>query len=340
MEREVTHIFPINLDGARRDVVIAWNEVNQRTLSWAWLSHQRNGLSFRNGEIDVMQNLVPFVVGEMHMFQLYRVVECLNLLGLSHFLDVVFSTENLVDTLQRSQSLLDAVTRFGEVFDRLQGGVENHQIVDESTGINRTIAWENEITSKPQYNDNHARTQELAHRVCCRLTNSHSHGSITVFIVDLRKTLLHLLLSNECFDDAESSQSLFYLTDTITPFRLGKERTCFQLLADTTNTPCQQWHHQQREQRELPTHGKHGTYIDKNKDRILDQHVERGGDATIYLVHIGTHTCQDITFSFFWEERQRQRKNLLVDVSTDVAHNTCTEWHQTSGTSEICGSLQ
>ena len=74
------------------------------------------------------------------MFQLYRFVESLYLLGLSHFLDIVLCMENLVDALQRGKSFLNAVACFGEVFDGLQGGVENDQIVDESAGVDGAAA--------------------------------------------------------------------------------------------------------------------------------------------------------------------------------------------------------
>ena len=74
------------------------------------------------------------------MFQLDGIVEGLNLLGFCYFLDVVLGMENLVDALHRSQTLLDAVTCLGEVFDGLQGGVENHKIVDEAAGVDGTVA--------------------------------------------------------------------------------------------------------------------------------------------------------------------------------------------------------
>ena len=87
-----------------------------------------------------MQNLMSFIVGEMHVLQLYGVVECFYLLGLSHFLDVVLCIENLIDALQRGKSFLNAVACFGEVFDGLQGGIENDQIVDESAGVDGAAA--------------------------------------------------------------------------------------------------------------------------------------------------------------------------------------------------------
>ena len=168
---------------------------------------------------------MSFVVGEMHMFQLYRFVESLYLLGFSHFLDIVLSMKNLVDALHGSKTFLNAVTCFGEVFDRLQCGVEHDQIEDEVARLNGRVALKNKITSKPQHDDNHASAEKFAHGVGCRLSDSHFHGCIAVFVVDFRETLLHLAFSDECLDDAKPSQCLFYLTDAVAPFGLGIERT-------------------------------------------------------------------------------------------------------------------
>ena len=174
----------------------------------------------------------------------------------------------------------------------------------------------------------------------CRLTDGYSHGGITKFIVDLRETFIHLPFSNECLDDTKTAQSFFYLTDAITPFRLGVEGTLLEFLANLSNTSSQQRNHQEGEQGELPTHGEHRTYIHQDEDRVLDQHIEGGGDTAINFIHIGTHTCQDVALSLFREEREGQRKNFLVDVGTDVPNNACTKWHQTGRTAKISGGLQ
>ena len=108
-----------------------------------------------------------------------------------------------------------------------------------------------------------------------RLTNGHFHGGIAELVVHCREAVFHLFFCNEGLDDAESSEGFLYLTDAIAPFRLGIKGVLLEFLADTPDAACQQRHYQQGEKRELPTHGKHRSYIDQNEDGVLDNHVER-----------------------------------------------------------------
>ena len=62
--------------------------------------------------------------------------------------------------------------------------------------------------------------------------------------------------------------------------------------------------------------------------RASDDHIQRRGNRSINLIHIGGDSCHDITLALFAEERQRQTDNLAIDVVADVAYNTRTQWSQ------------
>ena len=151
------------------------------------------------------------------MANLDGIIQRCNLLRIGYFLDSILCRQNLVDTLQRSHTLLDAVASLREVLDRLQRGVKNHQVINEATRIDRTLAREDEITSKPKHNHNHAGAQELTHRVSRRLTDGHTHGGVAILVIHSLEAVFHLLFSNERLDDAQSTQRLLYLTDAIAP---------------------------------------------------------------------------------------------------------------------------
>ena len=90
----------------------------------------------------------------------------------------------------------------------------------------------------------------------------------------------------------------------------------------------------------MPRHGKEDAHIDNDENGVLDNHVERRGNAGINLIHVCADTCQNVSFPLLREEGKRQGENLLVDVHSDVTDDACTQRHQTGRTPEVSSSLQ
>ena len=65
---------------------------------------------------------------------------------------------------------------------------------------------EYKYSSHPQHNDNEHRTEKLAHRMSHLLSYVHALHRVAVVAVDTVEALVHLILSAECLDDAESAE--------------------------------------------------------------------------------------------------------------------------------------
>ena len=107
-------------------------------------------------------------------------------------------------------------------------------------------------TTEPQHDDNHHRTQELAHRVGHRLTDIHLHDVIAVGRIDGVETTVHLLLGTEGLDDAEAAKRLFHLTHRVAPQCLRLHALSLQLTAYPPHEPPHDGNDDECKHRELP----------------------------------------------------------------------------------------
>ena len=116
------------------------------------------------------------------------------------------------------------------------------------------------------------------------------------------KALLHLVLGYERLDDAQATQRLVQLGNQHTPKALYFLGTAFQVAADDSHHPSQQWHYHEHKQGEFPTDGKECHKGDNNGYRILDEHLERMGHDILQPTDIGTHAGNDIALPLMGEE--------------------------------------
>ena len=197
------------------DVVVAWNEVNQRGLSGAGLSDDGYGLALGDDEVDVAQHPL-FAVAEGDVAEGYLVAEGVDGMGAEGVLDGVLGQQYLVDALHGGQSLGNVVARLGEVFQGVDDGVEHDHVVDED-GAGECVVVEHEDAAKPEYDDNHDGAQEFGHGVGRGLSDVDAHDVVAVGGVDFVEAAVHLLLGTEGLDDAQSAQRLFYLAHGVAP---------------------------------------------------------------------------------------------------------------------------
>ena len=130
--------------------------------------------------------------------------------------------------------------------------------------------------------------------------------------VGLVKTTVHLLLGTEGLDDTQATQCLLHLTHRVAPQTLSLGRVLLQLTTYQSHKPSHHRHDDQCEGGQLPRYKQHRREIGNDEDWVLEQHLERRHDGVLYLQHITTHACNDITFALFREESQWQRRDLLV----------------------------
>ena len=184
---------------------------------------------------------------------------------------------------------------------------------------------DHEDTTEPQHDDNHDGAQELRHRVGGRLTDVHPHDVVAIGGVDAVETTIHLTLCTEGLDDTQTTERLLHLTHRIAPQTLGLDALGLQLTTYPTHEPAHDGHDDEGEEGQFPRDEDQGGEVTHDQDRVLEQHLERRHDGVLDLLHITTHTGDDVTLAFLGEETQWQGGDLLVELVADVAHHTSTD---------------
>ncbi len=105
-------------------------------------------------------------IREAYIFVLNGMLKSGQRLGRSHLTDIRLCIEYLVDTVQRGQALAHTIACLTQIFGRIDNGIENNEIVNKGSGINRTMVAQNQHTAEPQDDSNQHRTEKLRHRVC------------------------------------------------------------------------------------------------------------------------------------------------------------------------------
>ena len=301
-DAHILYVGTVNQNLTLLHVVIAWQEVDQRRFTRTRLPHQRNSSSARYGQIDMFQHLAPSVVAEADVAELNLMLQPLQLLRMIRLLDGIFGQQYFVDTLHRSESLRNVITCLGEFLQRIDDTIENNKIEDERRSIDSRTVVQNKCTSKPQNNDNEARTQKFTHWMGQSLTRGHAVDCISIVIAALIETLFHLLLGNESLDDAQATQRLLQLGHRVAPLALCLERLPLQFLTYSTHHPTHGRHYKQCEHGQLPTDGNHRGEINDNQNGILDEHIQRTGDGRLHLGHVTTHAGDNVSLTLFRKE--------------------------------------
>ena len=173
------------------------------------MSDQSNGLSFLDSKVDITQ-YPRLTIAKPHVTKLYVGVERLYryiALG-SNGIDGI---KNVVDPLQRGNSLLNAVRCFRQIFERRHKAVKHYQIVDKRRCIERTRFVENQHTAiEQQYADNNS-PQKLAQRVCQQMTAIDSAEGGAYLVVDFGKPAYELIFGIESLHNTYPSERLLYL---------------------------------------------------------------------------------------------------------------------------------
>ena len=134
------------------------------------------------------------------------------------------------------------------------------------------------------------------------MTDIDSHDVVSIGRVDLVETTVHLLFSDKGLDDAQTSQCLLHLTHRVAPQGLGLDRILLQLTTYPTHEPPHDGNDDEGEECQLPRDKEQGSKIADDENRVLEQHLERGHDGVLYLLHITTHAGNDVTLALLGEE--------------------------------------
>ena len=303
------------------------------------MSHQGNGLSLFNGQVDVLQDPLGIIL-ERYVLELDLLLQRTDVYRVGNLWHLVFGHENLVYTLHAGQTLWNGIAGFGEFLQRIDEAIKHHQVEDEGRSCDGAVVIQNQGASKPQDNHNQYGTQEFTHRVSHLLAGIYSVDGFSVLVVGVCKSLVHLVLGIERLDDAQSAQSFFQLCHEVTPLVLCHQRFAFQHSAYSSHNPTHEREYGNGEEGQFPAGRNQGTEVEDNQYRILEEHVQRSHDAVFYFVHVTTHAGHDVTLALFGEEAQWQRQDLVVEGNADIAYHPCTDRDDGSRRKEIAGSLQ
>ena len=321
-------------------IVVARHQVHEGTLAGAGLSHEGDGLALWHDEVDVLEHGTPFDVTEADVAQLHLLLEGWQRLRVLGLTDGVLGLENEIDTVHGGEAEGNLIGGLRELLQRVDDAVEDDHVEDEGGGIDEVALAEDEETAEPQHDDDDDGSQELRHGMGGVLADDHRIHATAKLIVDEGEALQHLRLGDEGFDDAQAAQRLVQLRDDVTPLALHGRGLALQLAADDTHDPACHGSYDDDEDRQLPAGGEEGEEADEDGDGLPDKHVNGAGDGALNALNVSGHTGDDISFSLFGEETQRQLQHLLINLHADVAYDARAQGHHDGGGTEVPQRLE
>ena len=337
-DAEFLHVDAVNEHLTLLHVVVAGNQVDKGRLARAGLSDDGNGLALGNDQVDVAQHPLVGIL-ETDVAELYLMLEGGYVLRMFRLSDGVLGQQYLVHTLHRGQSLRYVIACLGEVLQGIDDGVEHHHIVDEyRTG--QGLVVQHEHATKPEHDDDEDGAQKLAHGMGRRLADVDTHDVVAIGRIDLVEPAVHLLFGTEGLDDAQSAQRLLDLAHRVAPQGLGLDALRLQLATHIAHQPAHDGHDDEREERQLPGNEDEGRKIRDDEDRILEQHLERRHDGVLNLLHVATHTGNDVALALLREEAKWQCRNLLVELVADVTHHARADRNYRGSREEVGTRLE
>ena len=213
------YIYSVNQHFTFLYIVITRNQVHHGRFTRTGLSHQGDGLSLFDGEVDVLQYPLGIVL-EGYVLEFNLFLQWADVYRIGYLRHLVFCHQNLVYTFHAGQAFRDGIAGSGKFLQRIDEAIKHHQIEDEGRSRDGAVVVQNQCTAKPQYDYNQHGTQEFTHRVSHLLAGVHSIDGISIRVVGMGKALVHLMLGIERLDDAKSTQGFFYLSHEVTPLVL------------------------------------------------------------------------------------------------------------------------
>ena len=80
--------------------------------------------------------------------------------------------------------------------------------------------------------------------------------------------------------------------------------------------------------------------VHNDENGVLEEHVERRHDRRLYLLHIATHTGNDVALSLLTEESERELVDLLVELVAYVSHHARANGYDGSRRKEVGSRLE
>ena len=195
------YVDAIDCDGALDSVVETRDEVDEGGFARARLSDKGDGLAFVDSEVDIAENPIVLVF-ERYVVETDCVIERVDRLRIARFDNSVLCVENSVDALERSHTFLDAISSARELFERVEYGVENDEIVYKFRRRDATIAVEDEVATIPKENGDDGSAKKFADRMSKEIARVDAIESEANGVVERLKTISEFFFGIEGLDDA------------------------------------------------------------------------------------------------------------------------------------------
>ena len=95
-------------------------------------------------------------------------------------------------------------------------------------------------------------------------------------------------------------------------------------------------HHQHH----LRTQEDEDAEVEQDQDRVLDEHLDGGGDGVLHLVHVAAHPGDDVALALLREEADGEGEDLVVDAVPDVLDDAGADGDHHGRGPEVAGGLE
>ena len=148
---------------------------------------------------------------------------------------------------------------------------------------------------------------------------------VVVFRILFLEVLPDLVFSIECFDNSETRQCFFDGRKQFSHLILSAHGGLFQTF---TNFPDQISDNRQEDEDEKSKGPGHVDHEHQGKDDdhgFFQQHLQRAHDGVVNFLNVTRHTGNDISFSFFRKETDREMKYFQIDMISDIPNDSIAQ---------------
>ena len=90
----------------------------------------------------------------------------------------------------------------------------------------------------------------------------------------------------------------------------------------------------------MPRYEQEGCEVADDEDGVLEHHLQTGHDRVLHLVHVATHTGDDVALALFAEESHGQGGDLPVELVPHITYHTRTDRQDAHGSKIVDTRLQ
>ena len=147
--RYVLHVLPVYKQGSFTHIMITGHQIDHRGFTRPGLPYQSHRLPFLHLQVYMLQDLPPLNITKGNVTEFQLMLKSSQRQGFFRLLDMVLSLQDHINTFHAGQTQRNIIESLGELFQRIDDTVKNHQIENKHSGIYRGILIQNQCAAKP-----------------------------------------------------------------------------------------------------------------------------------------------------------------------------------------------